>query len=46
VQRYYSGDEGYVMRRGYGYYGSPGYYDRGYGYGGPGVSFSFGARGW
>jgi hypothetical protein len=42
VQRYYSGDERYVMRRDYGYYGSPGYY----GYGGPGVGFSFGARGW
>lgn len=46
VQRYYNDDEGYVVRRGYGYYGGPGYYDRGYGYGGPGVGFSFGARGW
>jgi hypothetical protein len=48
VQRYYNNDEGYVVRRGYGYYGGPGYYDRGYGYGygGPGVGFSFGARGW
>jgi hypothetical protein len=48
VQRYYNDDDGYVVRRGYGYYGGPGYYDRGYGYGygGPGVGFSFGARGW
>ena len=50
VQRYYNNDEGYVVRRGYGNYGGPGYYDRGYGYGygygGPGVGFSFGARGW
>jgi hypothetical protein len=47
VQRYYNDDE-YVVRRGYGYYGGPGYYDRGYGYGygGPGIGFSFGARGW
>ncbi|MEA3057977.1 MAG: hypothetical protein QOF34_792 [Sphingomonadales bacterium] len=41
-------DDEYVVRRGYGYYGGPGYYDRGYGYGygGPGIGFSFGARGW
>jgi len=45
VQRYYGGDYGHVHRRSYGYYGRPGYYDRGYG-GGPGVSFSFGTRSW
>jgi len=47
VQRYY-GDDGYVVRRSYGYYGGPGYYDRGYGYygGGPSIGFSFGTRGW
>ncbi|MTV19056.1 MULTISPECIES: hypothetical protein [Bradyrhizobium] len=47
VQRYY-GDDGYVVRRSYGSYGGPAYYDRGYGYygSGPGVGFSFGARGW
>ena len=46
--RYYSGDDGYVVRRGYGYSGGPGYYDRGYGYygGGPSIGFSFGTRGW
>lgn len=32
VQRYYGDDDGYVVRRSYGYYGGPGYYDRGYGY--------------
>lgn len=48
VQRYYGDDDdGYVVRRSYRYYGSPGYYDRGYGYGaGPSVGFSFGTRGW
>ncbi|QOZ32820.1 hypothetical protein [Bradyrhizobium sp. CCBAU 53421] len=48
VQRYYGADDGYVERRSYGYYGGPGYYDRGYGYygGGPGIGFSFGTRGW
>jgi len=48
VQRYYDGDDGYVVRRSYGYYGGPGYYDRGYGYygGGPSIGFSFGTRGW
>ena len=49
VQRYYGGDDnGYVVRRSYGYYGGPGYYDRGYGYygGGPSIGFSFGTRGW
>ncbi|WP_439365293.1 hypothetical protein ACNJYD_02880 [Bradyrhizobium sp. DASA03005] len=48
VQRYYSGDDGYVVRRSYGYYGGPGYYDRGYSYygGGPSIGFSFGTRSW
>jgi hypothetical protein len=48
VQRYYGGDDGYVVRRSYGYYGSPGYYDRGYGYygGGPSIGFSFGTGRW
>ena len=40
--RYFGGDDGYVVRRSYGYYGGPGYYDRGYGYGGP----RFIIRGW
>ncbi|MET3220147.1 hypothetical protein ABIE85_007164 [Bradyrhizobium diazoefficiens] len=42
VQRYYD-DDAYVARRSYGYYGGPGYYDRGYG---PSIGFSFGTRGW
>ncbi|WP_298884970.1 hypothetical protein [uncultured Bradyrhizobium sp.] len=48
VQRYYGDDDGYVVRRSYGYYGGPGYYDRGYGYygGGPSIGFSFGTRSW
>jgi len=48
VQRYYGEDDGYVVRRSYGYYGGPGYYDRGYGYygGGPSIGFSFGTRSW
>jgi hypothetical protein len=48
VQRYYDGDDGYVARRSYGYYGGPGYYDRGYGYygGGPSIGFSFGTGRW
>jgi hypothetical protein len=47
VQRYYGGDDSYVVRRSYGSYGGPGYYDRGYGYGGgPSVGFSFGTRSW
>jgi hypothetical protein len=48
VQRYYGDDDGYVVRRSYGSYGGPGYYDRGYGYygGGPSVGFSFGTRNW
>ncbi|WP_187435970.1 MULTISPECIES: hypothetical protein [Bradyrhizobium] len=48
VQRYYDGDDGYVVRRSYGYYGGPGYYDRGYGYygGGPSIGFSFGTGRW
>ncbi|MBW7974385.1 hypothetical protein [Bradyrhizobium sp. BR 10289] len=48
VQRYSDADDGYVVRRSYGYYGGPGYYDRGYGYygGGPSVGFSFGTRSW
>ncbi|AJA61591.1 hypothetical protein MA20_32860 [Bradyrhizobium japonicum] len=48
VQRYYGGDDGYVVRRSYGYYGGPGYYDRGYGHygGGPSIGFSFGTRSW
>ncbi|MCS3447311.1 MULTISPECIES: hypothetical protein [Bradyrhizobium] len=45
VQRYYGGDDGYVVRRSY---GGPDYYDRGYGYygGGPSIGFSFGTRSW
>lgn len=46
VRRYYGGDDDYVVRRSYGYYGGPGYYDRGYYGGGPGIGFSFGTRGW
>lgn len=48
VQRYYGGDEGYVARRSYEYYGGPGYYDRGYGFygGGPSIGFSFGTGRW
>jgi hypothetical protein len=48
VQRYYGDDDAYVVRRSYGYYGGgPGYYDRGYGYGGgPSIGFSFGTGGW
>lgn len=48
VQRYYGDDDGYVVRRSYGYYGGPDYYDRGYGYygGGPSIGFSFGTRSW
>ena len=48
VQRYYGDDDGYVVRRSYGYYGRPNYYDGGYGYygGGPSIGFSFGSRGW
>lgn len=48
VQRYYDNDDGYVARRSYGYYGGPGYYDRGYGYygGGPSIGFSFGTGRW
>jgi len=48
VQRYYDSEEGYVARRSYGYYGAPGYYDRGYGYsgGGPSIGFSFGTGRW
>lgn len=48
VQRYYGGDDDYVVRRSYGSYGGPGYYDRGYGYygGGPSIGFSFGTRSW
>ena len=45
VQRYYGDDDGYVVRRSYGYYGGPDYYDRGYG-GGPSIGFSFGTRSW
>ena len=46
--RYYGDDDGYVVRRSYGYYGGPGYNDRGYGYygGGPSIGFSFGTRSW
>ena len=48
VQRYYGDDDAYVVRRSNGYYGGPGYYDRGYGYygGGPSIGFSFGTRSW
>jgi hypothetical protein len=35
------------VRRSYGYYGGPSYYDRGYSYyGGPSIGFSFGTRSW
>jgi hypothetical protein len=51
IQRSYGDDDGYYMRRSYGYYGGgPGYYDggRGYGYygGGPSIGLSFGSRSW
>jgi hypothetical protein len=50
VYRRYGDDDGYVVRRSYGYGGGPGYYgDRpGYGYygGGPSIGFSFGSRSW
>ncbi len=48
MQRYYGGDDRYVVRRSYGSYGGPGYYDRGYGYygGGPNIGFSFGTGRW
>ncbi|MCC8954155.1 hypothetical protein H8B02_12030 [Bradyrhizobium sp. Pear77] len=47
VERYYGRDDGYEVRRSYGYYGGPGYYERGYGYSGGGPSiFSFGTRSW
>lgn len=42
VQRYYGDDEGYAVRRSDGYYGGPGYYNRGYYGSGPSVGFSFG----
>ena len=42
VQRFYFNDPSYVVGRGYNYYAGPGYYDRGYGYGGP----RFIIRGW
>ena len=50
IQRSY-GDDGYYVRRSYGYYGGgPGYYGGGPGYGyydgGPSIGFSFGSRGW
>ena len=35
-------DPSYFPGRGYNYYAGPGYYDRGYGYGGP----RFTIRGW
>lgn len=41
VLRYYY-DPSYFPGRGYNYYAGPGYYDRGYGYGGP----RFTIRGW
>jgi hypothetical protein len=41
VLRYYY-DPSYIPGRGYNYYAGPGYYDRGYGYGGP----RFTIRGW
>ena len=48
VQRYYGGDDGYVVRRSYGYYGGPGNNDRGYCHygGGPSIGFSLGTRSW
>jgi hypothetical protein len=42
VQRYYYYDPSYFPGRGYNYYAGPGYYDRGYGRGGP----RFIIRGW
>lgn len=51
VQRGY-GEDGYVVRRSYGYYGSgPSYYGGGPGYGGyygggPAIGLSFGSRSW
>ena len=41
VLRYYN-DPSYFPGRGYNYYAGPGYYNRGYGYGGP----RFTIRGW
>jgi hypothetical protein len=38
-------DDGYYGRRGYGYYGGPGY-GRGYYGGGPSIGFSFGGGRW
>ena len=51
IQRSYGDDDGYYVRRSYGYYGgSPGYYGGGPGYGyyggGPTIGFSFGSRSW
>jgi hypothetical protein len=51
IQRSYGDDDGYYVRRSYGYYGGgPGYYGGGPGYGyyggGPSIGFSFGSRGW
>jgi hypothetical protein len=51
IQRGYGYDDGYYARRSYGYYGNPGYYGGGPGYGyygggGPSIGFSFGSRGW
>nr|WP_246729457.1 hypothetical protein [Bradyrhizobium sp. BR2003] len=40
VQRYYGGDDGYMVRRSYGYYSGPGYYDRGYGFYSGSIGFS------
>ncbi|UPK39919.1 hypothetical protein IVB18_23440 [Bradyrhizobium sp. 186] len=50
VYRSYGDDDGYYVRRSYGYYGGPGYYSGpaygGYYGGGPSIGFSFGSRGW
>jgi hypothetical protein len=50
VYRSYDDDDGYYVRRSYGYYGGPGYYNGpaygGYYGGGPSFGFSFGSRGW
>lgn len=51
VYRNYDYDDGYAVRRSYGYYGGgPGYYGGGYGPGyyggGPSIGFSFGTGRW
>jgi hypothetical protein len=50
VYRSYDDDDGYYVRRSYGYYGGPSYYTGpaygGYYGGGPSFGFSFGSHGW